>query len=69
MKHIARLNSKCRQLGLQCKDYLVEVYANSLIIYATAPMMAAEVIRRKEVEKWEKMAYRKMNLLPRDING
>jgi hypothetical protein len=31
--------------------------------------MAAEIIKRHQVDTWEKEAFRKMNLLPRDING
>lgn len=42
IKHIKQINSKCRKLNLQCKEYLIQVFANSMIAYASTTLMVAE---------------------------
>ena len=58
-----------RYTETDCKEYLIQAYAKSLMNYFATPLLASEFISSEIVEKWEQSIYRKMFLLPRDIKG
>ena len=67
-RYLAAYKGRLRGASLEVKQALLNTFTRSLLIYFASPLIAAEMIKADQVERWEREILRKLHLLPRDID-
>jgi len=60
---------KIRNCNPQLKEEIINTYAKSLLSYLGAPALAANLIKPKDLSKFEIKLFKVIHCCPRDIKG
>lgn len=68
-KYIGYFKGRLRGVSLEVKEHLILSFARSLMLYFGTPLVAARIWDAATVESIERRIYRRVHLLPNDVNG